>query len=130
MPETVSLELTIPPELGPIDKVIEEIRAGVEEVECRVAAELRQSGGRVLGRRRVREQSWKDVPTTDEPRRGLRPRFAGGGVAQAVAVMGYQRFLGAYREARANWLAGRQARFPIGTYWLAQFAAVPVDLSG
>ena len=126
MPATVSLQLTIPPELGPAEKVIEEVRAGVEDVERRVADELRQSGVRVLGRRRVLQQSWKDSPTSLEPRRNLRPRFAGSGVARVLAVLRYHRFLDAYRDARADWLAGRQSRFPRGTYWLARFASVPV----
>ena len=112
--------------LVPAEKVIEEVRAGVEDVERRVADELRQSGVRVLGRRRVLQQSWKDSPTSLEPRRKLRPRFAGSGVARVLAVLRYHRFLDAYRDARADWLAGRQSRFPRGTYWLARFASVPV----
>ena len=35
-------------------------------------------------------------------------------------------FVSSYREARARWLAGLAAVFPIGTYWLRRFANVPI----
>ncbi|MEZ4400019.1 MAG: hypothetical protein R3B06_08370 [Kofleriaceae bacterium] len=35
-------------------------------------------------------------------------------------------FLDAYRRARHLWLAGFDAVFPAGTYWLARFARVTV----
>ena len=126
MPESEVLEMTIPPELGDRDEVIGKVRAGVEAVEREVAEQRRQSGARVLGRRRVLEQSWKDSPTSSEPRRNLRPRFAGGVAARVTALLDYRAFLAAYRGARARWLQGEEAMFPVGTYWLARFAAVPV----
>jgi putative transposase len=126
MPETVTLELTIPPELGDALAVIEEVRSGVEAVERQIARECMQTGARVLGRRRVLEQSWRDAPSVREPRRGLRPRFAGRGHARIAALELYKSFLETYRAARERWLAGRAAMFPPGTYWLARFAGVHV----
>jgi len=45
---------------------------------------------------------------------------------QISALLDYRAFLAAYRRARARWLQGEEATFPVGTYWLARFAAVPV----
>src|SRR5690606_27240209 len=72
MPETVELHLTIPPELGPADEVIAEVRAGVEAIERQVAEERKRTGARVLGRKHILAQSWKDTPTSVEPRRNRR----------------------------------------------------------
>ncbi len=126
MPESVTLQLSLPPELGPARNVIEEVRAGVEAVERRMADERKQTGARVLGRRRVLEQSCSDSPTSIDPRRNLRPRFAGGVIARVTALLSYRAFLEAYRDARANWILGLPSLFPPGTYWLARFAPVPV----
>lgn len=121
MPETVELYLTIPPELGPA-----EVREGVEAFERQAAEERKRTGARVIGRRNILAQSWKDTPSSVEPRRNLRPRFAGRIAERIAAMLEYKAFLAAYREARERWLARRPAVFPRGTYWLARFAAVPI----
>jgi hypothetical protein len=126
MPETVELYLTIPPELGDRAEVLAEIRAGVERVEREAAEERKRTGKRVLGRRQILRRSWKDSPTSEAPRRNLRPRFAGQRENRLVALLEYRAFLEAYADARRRWLAKERAVFPVGTYWLARFAAVPV----
>jgi hypothetical protein len=126
MPESVELWLTIPPELGSVDEIIAAMREGVEAVERQAAEERKRTGARVVGRRRIREQSWKDSPPSLEPRRNLRPRFAGRAVERIAALAAYRAFLAAYREARQRWLARRSAAFPPGTYWLARFAPAPM----
>ncbi len=128
MPAAVTLEMTIPPELGPAEQVIVEVRAAVEQVERDVADARKQTGARVMGRRAVLAQPWNSGPTSVEPRRTLRPRFAGGVVARMIALLGYRGFLDAYREARAKLLVGTRVEFPPGTYWLARFAGVAVAL--
>jgi hypothetical protein len=76
----------------------------------------------------VLEQSWRESPTSVEPRRNLRPRFAARNpVARIAALVHYRAFLDAYRDARTRWLAGLAAVFPHGTYWLHRFASVPVE---
>jgi putative transposase len=129
-PPSATLEMTIPPELGPREEVIGEIRALVEAVEQRIAEERGLTGARVLGRRAVLAQSWNDSPTAPAPRRNLRPRFAGGIIARIVGLIGYRMFLAEYRAARSRWLEGSDAIFPAGTYWLARFANVPVAQHG
>ncbi|MDB4956674.1 MAG: hypothetical protein JWO36_4243 [Myxococcales bacterium] len=125
MPEKVTLHLKIPPELGPAQDIINAVRKGVESVEAAVAAERRQTGTRVLGRRAVRDQSWSDSPQSTEPRRNLRPRFAAADPETRIgALLHYRAFLDAYRDARDRWVSGQAALFPHGTYWLRRFANV------
>jgi hypothetical protein len=126
MPESVTLELTIPDELGPRDQVLAELREAVEAVERAMADHRKHTGARVLGRRRILEQHWSESPSSVAPRRNLRPRFAGRLVARVVALLHYRAFLDRYDDARGRWLTGERALFPDGTYWLAKFAAVPV----
>ena len=125
-PESATLEMTIPPELGDRDAVIETVRAGVDAVERQIMEERARTGAGVLGRRGVLDQSWNDSPTTVAPRRNLRPRFAGGLVERVSALLDYRMFLASYRIARARWLEREEVSFPPGTYWLVRFAAVPV----
>ncbi len=127
MPETVELELVIPPELGPADEVIAEVKAGVERIEQAMIEHRRDTGKRVLGRQRALAQSWRDAPTSIEPRRNLRPRFAGRQPGLVAALLEYKAFLAGYLDARLRWLDGKVALFPRGTYWLAQFAPIQID---
>ena len=127
IPESVELHLKIPPELGDEATVRAELRARVEAVEREVAAARRQTGAGIVGRRRVLEQSWRDAPTSVEPRRRLRPRFAARNVVSRVATLAnYHAFLAAYRDARARWLRGTRVTFPPGTYALRRLVAVPI----
>jgi len=127
MPEEATLQLVIPPELGPAADIISEVREGVEGVEARVRLERQRTGAAVLGRRRALAQSWKDCPMSIEPRRERRPRFAGAIAVRLPALASYRAFLGAYRRARQRWLQGLSVMFPIGTYWLSRFARVELQ---
>lgn len=126
MPEIVELALTIPAELGPAEAVIAEVKAGVEKLERTVRAERISSGKRVMGVKRVLAQSWRDSPDSDEPRGGLRPRFAGSGAPRIAALAAYRQFLVDYVAARDSLRKGFPATFPAGTYWLAHNAGVSV----
>lgn len=126
MPEEVTLELVIPPELGDPADVIAEVRAGVRAVEEECREKRMRSGLRVVGVRRICEQSWRSTPESEAPRRGLRPRFAGATTIRIAALAAFKEFLHDYRCARREMLASRSALFPAGTYWLARFAKVAV----
>lgn len=126
MPERVTFHMSIPPELGTADEVIAEVQAGVTAIEAALAADIR-NGTRVIGRRNIKAQSWKDSPTTPAPRRNLRPRVAAlKAIDRIRALLELRAFLDAYRSARARWLERADAVFPAGTYWLRRFAAVPI----
>ena len=127
MPETVTLTFRIPPELGDEDEILAQIRRRVAEVEAQEAAKRAAGGKRVLGRRAVRKQSWRDRPRTHEPRFGLRPQVACRDKWRRIeALQRNQLFLDAYADARRLWLQGKPTLFPHGTYWLRHFAFVPV----
>jgi putative transposase len=129
MPAVVEMSLTIPAELGERDAVIAEVRARVESVEQEVRERRLRTGKRVFGRRAVIEQSWRDTPTTVEPRRNLRPRFAGRAEHRIPAIIAYKEFLATYRDAFESWRARAAVVFPKGTYWLARFAPVLVAVT-
>jgi putative transposase len=125
MPEEVTLTFAIPPELGDADEILARIRARVAEVEAEQKA--KRAGARVLGRRAVLRQSWRDRPRTVEPRFGLSPQVAAQNRwARLEALQRNRWFLGAYAAARHAWRAGKRVLFPPGTYWLRVHAGVPV----
>lgn len=127
MPDEVELALVIPPELGPADEVIAAVRAGVERVENEMRDHRARTRKRVLGRRAIRLQSWQAAPQSVEPRRNLRPRFAGPRAVLLKAIERFRAFVAAYRDARKRWVDGAgQVVFPRGTYWLARFAPVEI----
>ena len=128
MPESVTLELTLPAALGDPDEVRRQIRERVAAVEQEAAAARRRAGKTVLGRRAVLRQSWRSQPASSAPRRGgLRPRVAARSKwARIEALLRNRVFLASYREAYTRWRAGLPAVFPAGTYWLRRFANVTV----
>ena len=126
MPAEVTLPLVIPDALGSADALIAELQAGVTAVEHAMRAHRASTGARIVGRKRVLEQPWHASPTSLEPRRNLRPRFAGSTAVRLEALRAFREFSAAYHDARESWLAGANVTFPPGTYWLARFAPVSV----
>ena len=127
MPDALELPLSIAAELGPAAAVLSELRDRVRAVELERAAERGRTGRRVLGRRAVLAQSWRDHPTSVEPRRNLRPRVASRSKwARIEALLRNRAFATEYASARERWRNGIPAVFPSGTYWLQRFVSVPV----
>ncbi len=122
MPEEVTLQLRIPPELGNQDEIVREVRARVQAIEEDQAQRRARTGRRVVGRYAILRQSWRESPTSREPRRNLRPTFAARSLwARLEAIQ--REFTAAYRTARLQMLAGIPTTFP---YWLRRFAAVAI----
>jgi hypothetical protein len=127
MPDALELPLTIPAELGPAAVVVSELRDRVRAVELEREAERTRTGRRVLGRRAVLAQSWREHPASVEPRRNLRPKVASRNKrARIEALLRNRAFVNDYASARDRWQHGMAAVFPPGTYWLQRFASVPV----
>jgi putative transposase len=120
-PESLSLKFTIPSKLGERDEVVQEIIQRVGAIESQAMRSRQTSGRRLLGRKTVMEQHWRESPRSLAPERTLRPRFAGRRDARMKALEGYEAFLAFYDDARTQWLRRGTARFPQGTYWLARF---------
>jgi hypothetical protein len=93
-------------------------------VEEACARERQRTGARVIGRRRILRQSWRDSPTSREPRRKLRPRVAARDKEVRIAAL--QRNKEWEAEYRDAYRAGLPAEVPYGTYWLRRFANVRV----
>jgi len=126
MPEEVTLELTIPPELGDRASIIAAVQARVAQIEAEQARKRAVTGKRVLGRYAVLRQSWRDSPTSREPRRGLRPTIAGNLWARLEAIQRKREFATAYRLARRALLERKPIPFPFGTYRLRYLVGVDV----
>lgn len=107
--------------------LLAELRVRVQAVEAERAAERQRTGRRVCGRRAVLAQSWRNQPTSCEPRRNLRPRVAVWSKwARIEALLRNRAFVAAYTSAPEAWREGVAAMFPPGTYWLRRFANVSV----
>ena len=124
MPETVTLELKIPPHLGDADELRAEVKRRIEEVERDCA---KRRSRRVLGAAGVKNQPWHSCPDAQAISRGIRPRLAAKSLWRRLEIL--QRnaeWQGDYRAAYSAWRDGEPAVFPVGTYWLARFANVTV----
>jgi REP element-mobilizing transposase RayT len=130
MPEEVSMQLRIPPELGDHDAIVAAVKMRVAQVEAEEARKRAESGKKVLGRYAVLRQSWRDSPTSREPRRTLRPTIAARSLwAFLERVQRDREFVAAHRVARRALQAREPAVFPAGTYWLRRFVGVVVASS-
>lgn len=119
MPTEVTLDLTIPTELGDRDEVLAEIARKIAAVEANGDAERTRTGKRIVGRRQVLKMSWKQCSTAPQPRRSLNPRIAARDLCKRLEAIGELRsFVNKYRVARRRMLRGEVAIFPVGTYWL------------
>lgn len=127
MPEEIELPLGLPDDFPEKAAFLAELERRIAEVEERCARERMQSGRRVLGRRSILRQSWRDTPSRREPRRNLRPRVAARDKLERIATLRRNKeWQLEYRSARLLWLAGFDVEFPYGTYWLSRFARVRV----
>jgi hypothetical protein len=127
MPEEIELRLGLPDDFPDKEAFLAELERRIAEVEEKCARERMQSGRRVVGRRCILRQSWRDTPTSREPRRNLRPRVAARDKHDRIATIHRNKqWRAEYRSARLQWLAGLDVEFPHGTYWLRRFASVRV----
>jgi hypothetical protein len=106
--------------------MLAELRDRVRAVELERAAERARTGRRVVGRHAVLAQSWRDGPSSVEPRRNLRLRVATQSMARMEALLRNRAFAVEYARAREQWRNGLPAVFPLGTYWLHRFALMPM----
>jgi hypothetical protein len=127
MPDHVELRLGLPDDFPAQAEFLAELENRIAEVENQCALQRMQSGRRVMGRRCILRQSWRDTPSSREPRRNLRPRVAARNKLERIATLRRNKeWQVEYRSARLQWLAGFDVEFPFGTYWLRRFAKVAV----
>jgi REP-associated tyrosine transposase len=127
MPPEVELVLKLPDHFPNKEAFLEELGRRITAVEEACRLERRKKGRTVLGRRRVKRQSWRDSPTSHEPRRGIRPRVATRSKwARIAALQRNKEWQADYRVAFERHRAGLPAVFPYGTYRMKRIANVDV----
>ena len=127
LPELIELRFERAPGFEDLshDEYAKLVRDEVAKAEKKAASERRESGIQIVGRAAVLKQHWNAKPTTREPRRGLSPRIACRNKwARFETLQRNKAFIEQYRDARAAKLAGHDAIFPPGTWWLHRFAGV------
>ena len=129
MPDAVSLTLVRPHIFEELDDdaLYEKLDAAVREAELRAQEQMRGQGRRFMGTRKLAKQGWQQVATSFEERFRVAPKVAASSKWLRLAQLQRDRtWERAYALARELWLAGKQALFPAGTYWLRRFAGVSV----
>jgi REP element-mobilizing transposase RayT len=118
LPETLELELTLPPGFASPDGFRSQLAAAVRELEEKHRQEFATQGRRFLGTARVLAQSPFARPAPGEPRFGLKPRVAARDKWRRIeALFRIKSFQQRYRDARASWCSGvHDVVFPAGTY--------------
>ena len=127
MPETITLKTIVAPGFDDTREAwTTRLRETVLARELEVRARLRAAGGRILGRKAVRDASAFDRPSTSEPRRNLRPFIACKNRRRRVGALdALRRFRAAYREARCRLVDGlRDVLFPAGTFGLRRLGVL------
>lgn len=132
-PDEVEIALTVPSALR--EQVGEQntrrsVAAYLRDAERAALREVQRSGRAFAGVRKVLRQSWRKFAASEEDGGRVQPQFAAAGdrPAQAMAIAAHRHFRRAYRDALARWCDGdRDAVFPYGTWWLAQFHGVHVE---
>jgi putative transposase len=124
LPETVRLELTVPPGFESREAFADRVAGAVAAREGQARDEHR---GRFLGVARVLAQKPSARPASGEPRRNLSPRVAARDKWKRVEVLGrLVEFLRSYRAAWASRCTGTEnVVFPAGTYLLRVVHGVP-----
>jgi REP-associated tyrosine transposase len=120
MPESVELDLTLPPGFASPEEFQSAVAAAVRDAEKESHRKAAASGRRFLGRAAVLAQKPFSRPPSSEPRRQLSPRVAARDTWKRLeALTRLDDFLRAYRAAWAAMRSGvRDVVFPAGTYLL------------
>ncbi|HEY0713335.1 MAG TPA: hypothetical protein VGF45_11725 [Polyangia bacterium] len=130
MPEKIELRCVRPPglERPSHDEYRARLRDAIADVEAAMKAERRTTGAGIVGKQRILNQAPSDRPLSPEPRRELDPRVAAKNPSMRIeATKRLKVFRAAYAAARDAWLGGLTVLFPLGTWWLRRFAAVPCE---
>jgi REP element-mobilizing transposase RayT len=128
MPESIDLELTVPPGFASAGDFRARLADELRREERNHQRELAAKGRRFMGAARVLAQNPRTRPAPGEPRFELSPRIAARDKWRRIeALQRVKEFLRAYREAYAARRAGiENVVFPPGTYLLRIMHGVQV----
>ncbi|HEU0034040.1 MAG TPA: hypothetical protein VFQ53_25610 [Kofleriaceae bacterium] len=133
LPEETVLRREVPADAIPDrERFLARLQRAVDRRLGELAAYRARAGLRCLGRRAVRETSWRQAeeekPHTKRDRNGISPRVATRDVERRKEAL---RRMGAFRRRYADalvaWFDGEECVFPEGTYWLARYARAPLE---
>jgi putative transposase len=128
MPETVTLTFSRPPVFEGMshEEFTDMLRVRVQAAEADTGAKRQATGMRILGRKAILDQDWRESPSSHEPRRGLNPRVAAKNKWSRIEALQRNKEFGTvYSRAFEAFRNGiKDVLFPAGTYWLRRFAAV------
>jgi REP element-mobilizing transposase RayT len=132
MPPVAQLQLHLPPGFDTGEDYVRNAKCLLFDAENRAAAALGAAGRSFVGVSRVLAQNPLARPRPDEPRRGLRPRFATRDRWRRLeAVLRLRAFLDGHREAFEAWRSGvRTVEFPAGTYLMRVVHSAPCAPAG
>jgi putative transposase len=118
LPETVELELSVPPRFASAEEFRALLAAELGELEEKALHELASGRRRFLGAARVLAQSPFARPAPGEPRFELKPRIAARNKWKRIeGLLRLKTWESEYRTSRTSWCAGiRDVLFPAGTY--------------
>ncbi len=125
-PERAELRLTCPEGFESVGALRRQLTVALAEREDRAARELAEAGRSFKGVERVLAQDPFAVPTTDEPKGGLKPRVASWNKWKRLEAIGrLKTFLSDYRVAWEAFRDGaREVIFPEGTYGMRVWCGV------
>jgi REP element-mobilizing transposase RayT len=120
LPETVELELAVPPGFVSGDEFRTQLASALRGLEEQHRRKVASQGRRFLGAARVLAQDPFGRPARYEPRFGLKPRIAARDKWRRIEGLSrIKSFEQRYRDSRVSWCSGiRDVVFPAGTYLL------------
>jgi hypothetical protein len=118
LPVEAPLQLHLPPGVRSTAEFLVSVTPRLREAEDRAAAALEAAGRSFSGVARVLAQHPTARPPPQDPRPGLRPRFATRNAERRIAAIDrLRRFVLDHGEALEAWREGqRDCVFPAGTY--------------
>jgi len=128
LPAVATLELVASP-LHQSLSLLEWSRSVQQQLDLEVArirGERIKSGQQVSGAKAVLSQHWNDSPDSYDARRTMNPHVACRDKWRRIETLQRNRaFLDAYREARKDWLCGKQhVEFPSGVWAMRDYPGV------
>jgi REP element-mobilizing transposase RayT len=127
LPDSVELELSVPPGFASAAEFQAQLAAELRALEENAARKLSAAKRRFLGAAQVIIQSPFSRPARGEPRFELNPRIAARDKWKRIETLrSLKCWEQAYQAARARWCAGvRDVVFPAGTWLLRVVHGVP-----
>jgi hypothetical protein len=129
LPEVIEVRLERPDiflELSD-DELYELLMEKVRARELAIQEKMRRENRRFLGEKKLQRQRWNRAPRTPEDRFKVKPSVASSNKWLRIAQLQRDReWEREYAEARSSHLAGDDAVFPHGTYWMRVHMGVKV----